>query len=431
MNRAVFVPTVLVLVFLNLFAKAQFQADDYEVVAEDAAWCWFSDPRAVYHKGLNERIYYAYINSKGDVVISARYLESKEVETFVLHKELQVDDHNVPSILFLPDGRLITFYTEHNGRFFMRTSKKAENITEWEEERVIPFGGKRITYSHPVMLKEEGNRIYMFWRGSDWRPSFSFSDDLGDSWSPAEALIESKGVKNRPYLKVHSNGKDRIDFIFTDGHPAVEPTNSVYHFYYKEGIFHQTSGEQLSALNGSAIQHERVHKVYDGEKSSIRAWISDVALDKNGTPVVVYTRFPQDTDHRYHYAQWNGKRWLDEEICKGGGSMPVVKPGEKVREPHYSGGIALDHHDPSNVYLSRKVDRFFEVEHWKRKGKRWIHTKITSGSGIDNIRPYAVFSFTGDPIVLWMTGTYNHYTQFDTDLRINQTMSTRLERVYN
>lgn len=335
---------------------------------------------------------------------------------------MKKDDHNVPSILFLPDGRLIASYTEHNGRFFMRKNKQAADITQWEEERIFPFGGKRMTYSHPVMLKEEGNRIYMFWRGSDWQPSFSFSDDFGDTWSDRKVLITSRNTKgkprNRPYLKVHSGGKDRIDFIFTDGHPGVEPTNSVYHFYYQKGMFYQTSGDQIGPLDGPAIQHGSVHKVYDGEKNNIRAWISDVALGKNGNPVIVYPRFPQDTDHRYHYAQWNGKKWLDEEICKAGGSMALVQPGEKVKEPHYSGGISLDHQDPSNVYLFRKVDRFFEVEHWKRK--RWIPTKITSGSETDNLRPYVVLGFGGKPIVLWMTGVYNHYTKFNTDLRINK-----------
>jgi hypothetical protein len=131
----------LFLLLPNLFAAAQSKASGYKVVAEDAAWCWFSDPRAVYHKGLYERIYYGYINSKGDVVVSSRDLKTKNIKTFVLHKELQIDDHNVPSILFMPDGRILIFYTEHNGRFFMRKSKNPEDIDSWEDERVIPFGG--------------------------------------------------------------------------------------------------------------------------------------------------------------------------------------------------------------------------------------------------------------------------------------------------
>src|SRR5690606_26829771 len=142
---------------------SQSKGTDYPLAAEDAAWCWFSDPRAVYHHGIREQIYYGYINSQGDVVIRSKNMQTGATNTFVLHEKLQIDDHNVPSILILPDGRLIAFYTEHNGRFFMRRSKHAEDISAWEEERVIPFGGKRITYSHPVMLNEEDNRIYMYW----------------------------------------------------------------------------------------------------------------------------------------------------------------------------------------------------------------------------------------------------------------------------
>lgn len=399
---------------------ARQKSSDYEIIARDAAWCWFSDPRAVYHKGGKEQIYFAYINSKGDVLISSRACKTKQIQTFVLHSALQIDDHNVPSILFLPDGRLLTFYTEHNGRFFMRKSKNPEDITAWEEERVIPFGGTKITYSHPVMLKNENNRIYMFWRGSDWRPSMSYSNDLGETWSATQALIESKGAKNRPYLKVCSDNKDRIDFAFTDGHPAAEPSNSVYHMYYQKGSFYQSDGQQITKAIDLPVEHSKVRKVYNGVPLKIKAWISDIAPGKNGKPVLVYVSYPTDTDHRYHYASWDGSRWLDEEICKGGGWMPVVKPGEKVREPNYSGGISLDHHNPSNVYLAREVDKVFEIEHWKKQGESWSARPLTKQSDISSMRPYVVANFSGKkPMVLWMTGVYYHYTQFDTDLRIN------------
>src|SRR5690606_31654529 len=109
----------------------------YQVAAEDAAWCWFADPRAVYHKGRQEKIYYGYISSQGDVVISSRDVKTKKVQTYRLHEKLQKDDHNVPSILFLPDGKILAFYTEHNGKFFVRKSKNPEDISAWEEERVL------------------------------------------------------------------------------------------------------------------------------------------------------------------------------------------------------------------------------------------------------------------------------------------------------
>ncbi|WP_257668314.1 BNR repeat-containing protein [Parapedobacter tibetensis] len=400
---------------------AQHQATDYQVVADDAAWCWFSDPRAVYHAGVHERIYYGYITSRGDVAIGSKDLNTEEIISFVLHQELQVDDHNVPSILVLPDGHILAFYTEHNGRFFICKSRHPEDISAWEAERIIPFGGSKITYSHPVMLAEEGNRIYVFWRGSDWRPAFAFSDDLGDTWSETKVLIDSKGTKNRPYLKVSSDGQNRIDFAFTDGHPAIEPTNSIYHTYYENGEFYQTDGRHIASITGLPLSHSDVQKVYDGADSGIRSWVADVASGKDGLPVIAYTRYPEDIDHRYHYARWDGKRWQDEEICKAGGRMPEVKIGEDVREPHYSGGIAIDHSNPENVYLSREINGRFEIEHWKKEKKRWQVNRLTVQSDVNNMRPYVItLPMDRSPIVLWMTGRYNHYTRFNTMLRINE-----------
>jgi hypothetical protein len=401
--------------------SAQLPGSAYQVVAKDASWCWFSDPRAVAYKGKSDRLYFSSINSKGDVVISAKNVKSAETETYILHQKLQIDDHNVPALLFLPDGKLLAFYTEHNGRFFMRKSKNSEDIKDWEEEQVINFGGKKITYAHPVMLKSENNRIYMFFRGSDWRPSISYSDDLGSSWSRAQGLIESKGVKNRPYLKVSSNNTSRIDFTFTDGHPGVEPKNSVYHMYYEKGFFHQTNGTKIKKINELPVWHGDVNKVYDAAKTGVKAWIADIALDKKDNPVIVYTQFQDDKDHRYHYTQWDGKKWQDEELCKAGGSVCVVPEGLENTEPNYSGGISLDHNDPSNVYLCKPVNNIFELSHWQKINTKWMVTEITSGSKENNMRPYVVLQkHKKNPIVLWMTGTYRHYTKFNTDFRIYQ-----------
>ena len=400
--------------------RAGRQGAGYDTVAEDAAWCWFSDPRAVYHKGRQKRIYFSYITSKGDVVISAREQENGKTEKYVLHARLEIDDHNVPSILVLPDGRLLVFYTEHNGRFFMRRSKNPEDISEWEEEIVLPFGD-RTTYSHPVMLSEEKNRIYLFWRGSDWRPSFSYSDDSGSTWAAPQALIAGEGLENadRPYLKVASDNKSRIDFVFTDGHPAKETRNSVYHFYYKKGAFYQTGGQQIGTVEELPVRHEKVDKVYDATASGVRAWIADIALDKKGRPAIVYVRFPRESDHYYYYARWNGTKWTDRELCRAGGWMPLTPDGAKIREPHYSGGITLDHADVNNVYLSRQINGVFELEHWRKGIDGWDHRPFTRQSKANNVRPVVVNGREGTtPLVLWMYGAYYHYTDFDTSLRI-------------
>ena len=420
---------------INGYSQTQAPAASaYQVAAEDGTWCWFADPRAVYHKGKQEKIYYGYINSKGDVVISSRDVSTKAVQTFILHDKLQVDDHNVPSILFLPDGKLLTFYTEHNGKFFMRKSKNAEDIGAWEEERELSFGleNELITYSHPIMLSGENNRIYMFFRSRNkrnpekpgyinWKQNYAYSDDYGETWSDAETYLTSDGQYNGiPYLKIVSDNKSKIHFLFTDGHPKLD-LSSVYHMYYEKGRFHQTNGDAIAVRAEVPLDIGKIDKVYDSDAGNIRSWIWDVALDKKGNPVIAYARYPSVDDHIYHYAYWDGKKWQDQELINSGGYITKPEKSGKVLEEYYSGGVVLDHHNPKNVFMSRQVNGVFEIEHWQLSGNKWKTTAVTQNSTANNVRPYVVDNYTGkQPIVMWMNGIYEHYIRYKTDILINE-----------
>ncbi len=428
---------ITMLLCAGLLGCAQLKlpsTSSYQVAAEDAAWCWFADPRAVYHKGKQEKIYYGYISSRGDAMISSRDVKTKEVQTYILHEKLQIDDHNVPSILFLPDGKILAFYTEHNGKFFVRKSKDAENISAWEEERVLSFGLKDelITYSHPVMLSDEGNRIYVFFRSRNkristnpkyinWKQNYVYSDDLGQTWTDAKGYLTSMGDYNRiPYLKIVSDNKSKIHFLFTDGHPKLD-LSSVYHMYYEKGAFHQTNGETIAAFTEIPLDMQNINEVYDSDKHHVKSWIWDIALDKQGHPVVAYARYPSTNEHRYHYANWDGEKWLDQELVNAGGYITKPEKNGKVLEEHYSGGIVLDHSNPSNVFISRQVNGVFEIEQWRLKKGKWENKRLTSNSVANNVRPYVIDGYPGkEPIVLWMNGTYEHFTRFKTDLLINE-----------
>ena len=419
----------VILLLIAHHAKPQ-SSSDYEMIAEDGAWCWFSDPRAVYHRGAEEKIYYSYISSEGDVVISSRDARTKAIETFVLHERLQVDDHNVASILVLPDGKILTFYTEHNGRFFMRQSRSAEDISAWEEEKTISFGltGKRICYSHPVMLSAENNRIYVFFRAvtpgmsyKGWGQYFSYSDDEGKTWADAAYFLDTKAINNAPYLKISSDNKSRIDILFTDGHPKIGAA-SIYHVYYEKGKFRQTNGNHIADVNDIPLQLHEITRFYDADEHKTRSWIWDIALDKKNRPVIAYTRYPSVKDHIYHYARWDGNKWNHHELVNSGGYITEPEKSGKVLEEHYSGGVVLDHHNPDNVFLSREINGIFELAQWQLKGKHWKTTAVTKNSNVSNIRPYVVAHYPGNqPIVLWMKGNYEHYTRYDTDLMMAET----------
>jgi rhamnogalacturonyl hydrolase YesR len=154
--------------------------------------------------------------------------------------------------------------------------------------------------------------------------------------------------------------------------------------------------------------------VYDAVLTGERAWIWDIAEDEEGNPVLVYARFPDDENHLYGYARWDGKRWTNHTLVNSGSWFPETMEGETEREPNYSGGIVLDHEDPSVVYMSVKRDSVFEIERWKtgNRGKSWKVEAVTAGSSKDNVRPFAIRGMGQEhPMqLLWMQNTrYLHY----------------------
>ena len=279
-------------------------------------------------------------------------------------------------------------------------------------------------YSNPVQLSSENNRIYLFWRGSDWQPAFSFSDDAGITWAKPTVFIKTSKVdgSQRPYVKVSSDGISRIDFAFTDGHPRNEAENSIYHMYYEKGNLYQTNGKPVCKINELPVLISEVNKVYDATVSKVRAWVWDVATDEKNRPVIVYTQLPAETDHRYQYARWNGKKWIDQELSKAGKWFPQTPDSVKEPEPHYSGGIVLDHNNPSVVYFAKPLNSVFEIESRTTpdQGKTWKTKAVTQNSATSNIRPFVVRNYSAQgPKVLWMNvfDHYVHYTNFLTSIK--------------
>jgi rhamnogalacturonyl hydrolase YesR len=419
--------TLLLLLCFSTITKSQ-RAEEYITLADDGTWCWFSDPRSVSYAGAHERTYTAYATSEGNIELSYLDHRSNKKLSKVLYEKLQIDDHINPSILFLPDGRLMVFFTKHNGTIFYTTSSQAEDISQFEAIKRLELG-KRLCYTNPVLLSEEDNRIYLFFRGGhDWKPSFITSEDLGKSWSKPQAFV-SKNINdphNRPYTKIISDGKASIHFAFTDGHPREEHFNSIYYLKYEKGIFSDAAGKVIGASKSLPIDQATVPKVYDGKITNHRAWIWDIAIDENAQPVLVYTVMPEETKHFYHYAFWDGKIWNDQRLCPAGSAFPTLERTKAQRdpEPHYSAGIALDHSDPSIAYLARPHGNRFEIEAWKTSdgGKTFNSKTITNNSLHDNVRPVAVRNAPSSllPSVLWLTvDYYRHYTDFKTKIKGN------------
>jgi rhamnogalacturonyl hydrolase YesR len=426
MFKKSFFLSILISIYSTVIAQ---RAEDYATLASDGAWCWFSDPRAVYFKGQHERTYMGFVSSTGDIFVQSNDHTTGETTTHVLYDKLQADDHTNPSLLFLPDGRLMLFFTRHNGNIYYTQSKLPEDISAFEKVDSLNFGS-RLCYTNPIMLSAEKNRIYLFFRGGyDWKPSFISSDDLGKSWSLPKTLVSKKvyDMNNRPYVKIVSDGISNIHFAFTDGHPREENHNSIYYLRYERGKFYDAFGKKIGDIKNLPLRQEAVPKAFDGIVNNQRAWIWDIALTPDKRPVIAFTTMPEETQHFYNYGIWTGKTWTHRRICEAGSAFPrlIREKQNRDAEPHYSGGISLDHNNPAIVYLSKPRDDRFEIEQWTTadEGKTFTHQALTSKSLKDNVRPIVVRNApqTLSPRVLWMNvNRYEHYSNFNTAIKGNK-----------
>jgi hypothetical protein len=403
-----------------LSEAAEAPGEAFPSFTNDGAWCWFSDPRAVTREG---RTFAGWVAADGSITVGAWEHATGRITTEVLHPQFEHDDHDNPALLVLPDGRLAAFYSLHaSGDMRLRVTVRPGDITAWTTERSLGFvapdrGRRGTTYANPVLLADEANALYVFWRGSDFKPTFSLSRDLGATWSAPRTLLARPGADdtNRPYLKLCTDGAGRIDFVFTDGHPRNEPANSVSYFRYARGAFWKADGTRLGGLADLPLDPARCDRVYEGASNG-RAWIWDIATAPDGRPAIAFARLPAEEDHHYEFARWDGAAWRISEICPAGRWFPQTPAGTMEPEPHYSGGMSLDPADPFTVYTSRRIDGIFEIERWcsADAGLSWTNRPVTTHSRQDNVRPFAVRAATADgPAVLWLSiERYVHYTNF-------------------
>ncbi|WP_430812262.1 MULTISPECIES: BNR-4 repeat-containing protein [unclassified Carboxylicivirga] len=419
---------VLLLACSNLFS--QESASGY--LTKDGGWCWFSDPRAIYVDG---NIITGWVKKNGTIEAASFSAAGKEIKTKELFFRLEADDHDNPAFVETGDGRIVATYTRHSTKkeFYFNSTTKGADISSFDDaklfnpgdkEEIKKFPREHVTYANPCRLEAEDNRIYCFGRWTGYKPNMMWSDDNGLVWTKSKVFITNYPFddSNRPYVKYYSDGKSKIHIVFTDGHPRNEPTNSVYYACYEKGAFYRADGSKITDMDGLPFEPKDASVIYRSNKKEGRAWIADIAQDKHGNPVVLYTKSPKETDHRYFYARFAGSKWISSEICKAGKWFPETPRRKKEPEPHYFGGMVLHPANANVVYLSREVKGTFEIERRETNdgGKTWEIKAITKNSKLDNVRPYVPRGLKENEqeVVLWMENQkYIHYTDFDSAIK--------------
>ena len=452
-KRLAFAAPVVALALVLLTSPEVFAVDltttnyvrgQFRELNDNGAWSWFMDPRSIVDSG---RLIVGSVRANGtfrdntnpgwgNVELTALDLESGDRRSVVLHEKLEQDDHDGPGLLVLPDGRYLAAYSKHNQepRVYFRISSRPHDPFEWgtETELVTPgvkgtMGGDNFTYCNPFRLTTEKERLYLFHRGAGHDPNFLISDDDSRTWAYGGKLCTGRHAYSA-YAKYASNGRDTIHFIVTEDHPR-NFDNSVYHGFIRGGQIFGSDGKPIAPLatgSNATVHVTDLTRIYQGGPTNI-AWMTDFRLDAKGRPVVLFTtkreeiKLPQGKggmDHRFHYARWDGQRWVEHEIAFAGKRL-------YAGEEDYTGLGAIDPQDAGVVYLSSDADlttgqplisaadgqRHHEIFRGETRdgGATWQWTPITANSTVDNLRPIIPVWHDSRTVLVWMRGTYRSY----------------------
>ena len=409
------------------------RADDhgFTVFMEDGGWCWYQDPRAIIHDG---KLFMGAVKGGGDgeALIGVYDLEARQsLGTVTAQAAFDHDDHNAPVFHVRPDGGVLATYAKHNrDPFHYSRISDPSNPMGWSEEfkheRVSSNPKDKVTYMNLLEMKDEG-KLYNFYRGLDFNPTFVTSTNHGKTWSePVHFFKNEVGGRHRPYARYAGNGKDTVHASITDAHPR-DYGNSIYYFEFRDGKYFKADGSLIKDLKADgALLPSETELVYQGSGNAKRgmslsaigaAWTSSIKIDEHGHPHIGYTLYNSNADNRYRLASWDGRKWIDREVAFGGKCL-------YDREASYTGLITMDPVDPSIVFISTDVDpttgkdlgglhEIYRAKIGLTDDLSSIQWKaVTKNSPVRNIRPMILRE--GDKrVALWQRGRFTTYTDYD------------------
>ena len=440
--------TLALTAILGLRAQQQYSGN---IVANEGAWCWFADPRALHYEnaaGTINATYLGYIDVHGNVMATQYDWRTNRKTDVLIRSFFQPDDHNNPTFVVLPDERIMIFYTRHTdeAKIWYRISKKPGDITALGEEKYLATANNT-TYPSPFILSDDPQHIYLCWRGINWHPTIAritmpdTNDNCSFDFGPKQ-IVQSTGA--RPYAKYQSNGKDKIYLSYTTGHPDNEMPDWLYFnvidINHGNGpILRDIQGNQLKRIADGAFNVSKL-STYASEypltvvdnTASIRNWVWQIALDENENPVIAYPHIDDaKTTHVYWYARWTGTEWRRTWVQYGGHAF---HQNWNSTERCYSGGMTIDPDNINDLYLSIPTrngaynkDGVYEI--WKYTindaGEVAASEQITRNSTKNNVRPFIIPGSQTSPMRLaWMNGDYYYWMVqksyplgFPTDMR--------------
>jgi hypothetical protein len=402
-------------------------------------WCWFQSPRAVI--GPNDRLWYGssvggYGARAGDVEVTAVDLGSGRVAERQVLGRTRVDDHSSPSVLMVGGDRPQVAWSTHARSNWIEIGTAGGALQRITRPESMVSPGRGVSYASAHLV---GGEHWMLYRGEQFSWNLLTSPD-GRKWTARGLVVGPPPGGHRPYVVAYSDGT-RLHLLATEGNPTEYRGTGVRYatidadltIRHNDGRYLGVVGRPSGIASWSQLYAGRIGSA---EATDTDAWIADLAVIDYRPTAILSVRDPWPSTghrvgkyrHRYLWArQRNSGEWTVEHLAWAGSEL-------YAGQPDYTGLGALDASNPQRVVISTDVhpvtgvplrssaDGRVHRELWEgyrpREGA-WTWQALTANSAVDNLRP-VIAAGHGQKALLWMRGTYRHWTDFDTSIALRR-----------
>lgn len=364
-------------------------------ILRDAAWCWWTRPRAV---RLGPLVYVAALDQRGQVFVATWDLERRVAQRTVL-AGFEDDDHNNPALVTQAGHPLVAFYSRHgqDDAVRYRVSERPGDIAAWSQERTLEFGGTT-TYAQ---VHARGSELHLFTRVDGTKWSYRRSPDWAARWeSPRDFL--SFDTDQQIYMPTALLPDGRTVRVAVSGHPKEYYDKPLHNIWACQvdletgAVTLPSTGQVVGNLAtgaGLPLGHDRLELVH-ATPPDRTANLFDVG-DGPGFEIGFVSKVKDDhatVDARYHVTTLHGSQWRTEDLTPSGtifGYLPVGL---------YVGGMAFPHRSPGGrVYLTREEAGQWHLERWDRRTDgAWSPLALLAPTSTRLARPWAVTDPAGD-----------------------------------
>jgi hypothetical protein len=390
-------------------------------ISKMSSYCWFTSKKAVY-SASSDKTFIGHVHRSTVDGYTQHITELNNADNSVITTKVgniyAKDDHNEPSILILPNGKLFTAYSGHGVDNFVRyrTSTNVLDSTSWGVESTYESAG---IVSYCSTVQTANGNIYIFYRdNSGW--CYIKSTDGGVNFG--SRVMYFFGIVTRGYVKICQSPLDAniIHVVVSSTSPEQGSNTGIYAFYV------DLSTDKIYKLDGTettanipfdaAVDMTLVMASTDPDS----CWIEDVTVDSNGYPRYLMTFYPSGRSATFlpidlYYAEWNGSAITTPYKLH----TALTTKHMEAMSNSYSPLSCFNINNPDEIIASKEVSTICELFKLTRvASNNFTSVAKTTSSLYDNWRPFTVNNTTENNVFWLKKVFYNSYTSYLQSLKM-------------